>query len=212
MGSDRKRLGRRPGAGSSRGAVLEAARREFARVGYDRATVRSVASAAEVDPAVIYHFFGSKAGLLEAALEFPVPADVVAEFLEGGAPTGEQLITFVLSLWEDPEVAERLTAMLRVAATHPDGSAAVTTLIERVLIGPLTEAIGEPDARLRAGLVASQIAGLALVRLVVPIEPMANSSIAELAGPIGETLDRYLGPGTSQQESEELPGGAEGRG
>jgi AcrR family transcriptional regulator len=52
--------------------VLEAARGRFAAQGYDATTTRQVAADAGVDPALIHHHFGTKAGLFAAAVDYPV--------------------------------------------------------------------------------------------------------------------------------------------
>ncbi len=172
---------------------MDAARHEFARQGYERATIRAIAQRAGVDPATIYHFFEDKAALLRAAVEFPVAAGVLDEVLGSDPPpSGSEVLETVLSLWQDPAVAERLSALLRVAVTHPDGSAAVGDLLERSVLGPLRARIGGDHADLRAGLVASQIAGLALLRLVIPFGPITDASVPELVSAIAPTIERYL--------------------
>ena len=47
------RTGRRPGPSSTRDEILRAARRRFAEGGYERATFRSIAADAGVDPALV---------------------------------------------------------------------------------------------------------------------------------------------------------------
>ncbi len=71
--------GRRPGESGARDDILAAARTEFAEDGYDGATIRGIAARADVDPALVHHYFGAKEQLFEAAVELPVsPADASA--------------------------------------------------------------------------------------------------------------------------------------
>ena len=49
--SSAKRSGRRPGPTTTREAIAEAARRQFAELGYDRTTLRGIAGEAGVDVA-----------------------------------------------------------------------------------------------------------------------------------------------------------------
>lgn len=66
----RKQPGRPP-AGSDqtvRQQLLAAARGLFAKQGYDAVSIRAVAEAAQVNPAMIHYYFGSKQGLYEAML------------------------------------------------------------------------------------------------------------------------------------------------
>ena len=77
--------GRRPGDSGTREAILEAARAAFAAAGYDRATIRGIAAAADVDPALVLHYFGTKEELFEAALELPVrPREILARGIAAG--------------------------------------------------------------------------------------------------------------------------------
>ncbi|MCP2328287.1 AcrR family transcriptional regulator [Hamadaea flava] len=48
--------------------ILAAARKSFAEVGYERTTIRSVAGAARVDPALVMQYFGAKEELLLVAI------------------------------------------------------------------------------------------------------------------------------------------------
>jgi AcrR family transcriptional regulator len=58
-------------------AILEAARALFAETGYERATIRAVAGAAGVDPALVMQHFGSKEGLFAAAARWSDDAQTV---------------------------------------------------------------------------------------------------------------------------------------
>jgi AcrR family transcriptional regulator len=185
--------GRRPGNDSSRSAIVRAARREFAERGYERATIRSIATTANVDPATIYHFFDDKNDLLAAALEFPVSEEVIRSLIPtDGDVSVTALLAGILELWQEPEIAERLTALFRVAVTHPDAAAEVSALLRKSVLGPLIDGIASDDAELRAGLVGAQIAGLALLRLVIPFGPIAKASIGELVTAVSPTIDWYL--------------------
>lgn len=187
-----KKLGRRAGPTSSRGAIVEAARREFAEHGYDRATMRSIAAAAGVDPSLLYHFFSGKDDLLAAALEPPVEGDVVDALLpEEEEVSGAELLGSILALWEQPAVAQRITALARVATTHPDAGAAVSKLLDTMLLGRLAGAVRADRAELRAALVASQVMGLALLRLVIPVAAIAEADAEELVAAVAPTLERY---------------------
>ncbi len=71
--TSRPARGRRPGNPAiTRQSILEAARATFARAGYERATIRAIASAAAVDPALVHHYFGTKEELFVAAHEIPI--------------------------------------------------------------------------------------------------------------------------------------------
>ncbi len=78
--------GRRPGAPDTRAEVLAAARASFAEKGFRGTTIRAVAAAAGVDPALVHHYFGTKDDLFVAALEIPVdPREILAPVVAAGA-------------------------------------------------------------------------------------------------------------------------------
>lgn len=69
------RRGRRQGASDTRETILVATREMFAAHGYERASVRAITTHAEMDPALVYHYFGSKRKLFLAAMNIPVDPD-----------------------------------------------------------------------------------------------------------------------------------------
>lgn len=58
-----------PSDRTARAAILEESLRLFAERGEDAVTMRQIAEAAEVSPALVVHHFGSKAGLRQAVVE-----------------------------------------------------------------------------------------------------------------------------------------------
>ena len=67
------RTGRRPGSSDTRSVILAAARSRFAEVGFDKASIRSIAAAAGVDSALVHHYFGTKHDLFVEVVALPVP-------------------------------------------------------------------------------------------------------------------------------------------
>ncbi len=193
-GRGARATGRRPGESGTREAILAAARAAFAAVGYDRATIRGIAAAAEVDPALVLHYFDSKEGLFGAALELPVrPSEVFARGTAAGPDQlGGTIVRVFLEAWEPPETRVRLMVMLRSAMTNDTAMAMVRDLLVREVFGPITQALGVPDAQLRATLVGSQFVGLAIMRFIGRLEPLASASIDELVAAVGPTVQRYL--------------------
>lgn len=209
-----RRSGRRPGESSARADILEAARASFAEHGYDRATIRDIARRAAVDPALVIHYFGSKEALFGQALELPLqPREVFARAIAAGEDQlGVTIVRTFLEAWEPPENRVRLMAMLRSALTNEAAMDMIRGLLVREVFGPITAALGVPDAQLRATLVGSQLLGLAVMRYVGRIEPLASASIDALVAAIGPTVQRYLtqdlGSGAAmEQGADAAPGG-----
>ena len=195
------RAGRRPGDNCTRDDILAAARHEFAELGFDRTTIRGIAAAAGVDPALVLHYFGSKDELFGAALQVPVePGEVLRRVMEQRVDDmGATMVRSFLVAWEPEESRSPLVAMVRSAMTNETAMALVREYVGRRVFGPITQALGAPDAELRATLMGSQFIGLAMMRYIARIEPLASASVDQLVGAIGPTMQRYLtgdlGPG-----------------
>ena len=113
--------GSRTGESGTRERILTAAREVFAERGYDKASVRSIAKAAEVDAALVHHYFGAKEQVFEAAVEAPplAPALGVPDVLaRSPQDVGERLARYFLSIWENPATRAPLLAVLRSAVTN----------------------------------------------------------------------------------------------
>jgi AcrR family transcriptional regulator len=186
--------GRRPGRPDTRAAILTAASRQFATLGYDRASLRSIAAEAGVDQRLIAHYFGSKEQLFVAAIGFPIdPTVVLPAVLAGDRDAlGERLVTTLLTVLEQPELHERLTGIIRGAATHPEMARMLREFLGRAVFEPIASALGGDEPRLRANLVGSQLVGLLMARYVVGIEPLASLPARRVAEVVAPTLERYL--------------------
>lgn len=194
MATTRKRAGRRPGESGTRVAILAAARAQFADLGFDAASVRGIARAADVDPALVLHYFGSKAGLFAEALELPFDAGVIIDRVVEGprAQLGRRLALFFLSIWDEPARREAMMALLRAATTSPDAAALLRQRLTERLLGPVGERLGQPDAELRMSLCAAHLVGIGITRYIVFIEPLDSLAPDEVAELVAPALQRYM--------------------
>jgi AcrR family transcriptional regulator len=192
--SSRKRTGRRPGKSRTREAILDAARRQFAELGYDRTTIRSIAAEAGVDAALVLHYFRSKQELFLAVVELPFdPAAALPALLAGDrGKVGERLARIFVAALDDVDARNRWTGMIRAAASEPAAAEMLRELLTKRVFVPLAETLGVEDARLRATLVGSQLVGVVMARHIVRVEPIASLPSDELAQAIAPTLQRYL--------------------
>jgi len=188
-----KRAGRRPGENRTRVAILAAARTQFAELGYDAASVRAIARAADVDPALVLHYFGSKAGLFTEALAFPFDAEEVVERIVAGprSQLGRRLVLFFLSIWDDAARREHLLAILRAATTSPVAADLLRGGLGARVLRPVGEHLG-PDGPLRMSLCAAHLVGLGITRYIVLIEPLASLEPDEVADLVAPALQRYM--------------------
>lgn len=186
--------GRRPGGPDTRGQILGAARESFAHRGFAGTTIRSVATAAAVDPALVHHYFGTKDDLFLAALKIPVDPrallpTVLGDGVEGAA---ERLLRLFLSVWDDPERRLPLVALFRGSLGEDGPVLLLREAIVRLVFGALREVLPAEEADRRSALVASQMVGLVVARYLLPLEPLASMSADELVGYVAPNLQRYL--------------------
>ena len=83
----------------TRAAILAAARELFAAQGYERTTVRDVAAKAEIDPAMVIRYFGSKDGLFARAAVFDLRLPDLGAIER--AELGPVLVGHFLDVWEE---------------------------------------------------------------------------------------------------------------
>lgn len=189
------RSGRRPGDTDTREEILAAARAAFGEVGYDRATIRQIASTAGVDPALVHHYFGPKADLYAAAIDVPIsPRDVAQAMVAGGIEAaGERITRLFFAIWEQPEAREPLLAMIRGAlGGSPGGLEAFRQFIEHELLARAAPLIDAPDRELRMTAAAAHLVGVAIARYVVGVEPIASATPDELVALIAPRIQSYL--------------------
>jgi AcrR family transcriptional regulator len=187
------RRGRRPGSPDTRAGILAEARALFSAQGYAGASVRAIAAAAGVDAALVHHYFGTKDALFLAALEMPVdPRQLLAAVVEGG-PEGaaERFLAIFLAAWDDPELRPSLLAVAR-GVMDPAGSKLLTEGFLPVIIQPIGVALGLDRPEHRMTLVASQVAGIILLRYVLGVEPLASMPPEQVVATYAPTLQRYL--------------------
>jgi len=194
------RLGRRAGDSKSSEAILEAARAQFAEHGYQGATIRAIAAEAGVDPALVHHFYGTKEALFAAAMRLPVvPSEVIAAAFEGGLaerPLGELVVHTALTLWESDGLKETFLGLLRSAVTSEEAARMLREYVAESILGTLAKVVGVPgtkaEVEYRVAMVATQMLGLAMTRLVLGLPAVAEASVDELAAAIGPSVERYL--------------------
>lgn len=186
------RAGRRPGQTETRERILGAARAKFAEQGYDGATVRSIATAAGVNPALVHHFYGSKQQLFVSAMNLPFnPATVLPEILHGPPDAaGRRLVRMFLRLWESPDVRSPLLALLRSATTNERAVTMLRQFLTSAVLSEVATRLGVPP--LQASAAAAQMVGIALLRYVIEIPPLVSASEDEIVDLVAPVIQHYL--------------------
>ncbi|MET7936347.1 TetR family transcriptional regulator [Streptomyces sp. NPDC005322] len=194
-----RRRGRPPRADSADGPaardrILTAARNEFAERGYDKASIRGIAKAAEVDPALVHHYFGTKEQVFEAAVELSMaPAMGVPDAVHGDREgAGERLARYMFSIWENPVTRLPVLAVMRSALTNETAAAVLRGMIERRVLVRMAGELDVPDPEFRAQLAAGHMIGIAMLRYVIKMEPMASATVDDIVAMVAPALQRYL--------------------
>ncbi|MFI6792542.1 TetR family transcriptional regulator [Nonomuraea sp. NPDC050383] len=172
----------------TKAVILGAARERFAADGYERATIRAIAGDARIDPAMVMRYFGSKERLFAAACAFdlalPAPGAMPRERV------GELLVAHFLERWESDEA---LQILLRTGVTNPSAAERMREIFVAQLVPLAAELSGDPEsAPRRAGLVTTQVLGLALCRFVLEIPPVVAMGREEVVRWVGPSVQRYL--------------------
>ena len=187
--------GRRPVGGTdTREQILTAAGELFSELGFERTTMRAVAARADVDAALIHHYFVNKEGLLAAALVLPVdPAALLAGLNKDPAHAGEAVVRRVLGVWEaDPQTRRHLLGLIRVGLSHEYAAGVLRDLLGRTILTALARVVADDHQPLRAALVGTQMGGLLLGRYVLGIPAVRDATPEELALAIGPVIQHYL--------------------
>ena len=178
-------------SGPTRAAILAAARRRFTDDGFERTTVRAVAADAGCDPSMVMRYFRSKDGLFEAATDVDLQLPDLS-----GVPVDEvpaRLARHFVERWEGDLADEAIMVLLRSAVTN----AAAAERLQTVFADQVTAAIGRltngaPDSATRAGLISTQLLGLALCRYILRLPPVVALAPDQLAEAITPVLRQYL--------------------
>lgn len=175
----------------TRQAILEAARRLFYDRGYDGASVRQIAREVPIDPAMIMRYFGSKEGLFSAAvlidLKLPDPNTIPRD------KAGEGLVRHFLNLWEGDRSAIGLPILLRSAVSNQDALDKIHTIFKEQVSPTVAGITSADDADTRAGLIVSQLFGLALCRYILKLPPVTDMTEEEIVDRIGPIVQHHLG-------------------
>lgn len=192
--AERKRPGRPPGPSDTRERILSSARELFARNGIDKTSIRAIAAAAEVDPALVHHYFGTKTQLFAAAIHIPIdPMQVIGPLRQVPVEEiGRVLPSLLLPLW-DSEMGKGFIATLRSMLAGNDSSL-FRTFLQEVIVKEVGSRVDDPPGSgpIRVQFVASQLVGVVMARYILELDPFRSLPVEQIAKTIAPNLQRYL--------------------
>ncbi|MGD8385016.1 MAG: TetR family transcriptional regulator [Lysobacterales bacterium] len=173
---------------ATRARILNAARERFALDGYERATIRAIAADAKADPALVMRYYGNKAGLFSAAIEFNLHIPDLTALPRRSV--GTALVSNFIDLWEDDDT---LKALLRAGATNEVAAERLRTIFAKQVAVAVAGVVPDrKSAEMRAGLSSSQFLGFALCRYLLKIPPVARMSRKEVIRWLSPTIQHYI--------------------
>ncbi|MFH9354607.1 TetR/AcrR family transcriptional regulator [Kitasatospora sp. NPDC017646] len=168
-------------ASRTRERILAAARREFARAGFARATVRAIATAAQVSPNLITRYFGGKDGLFVAATEVHLAID--RTFDGPRHSLGQRMAHGIVDRWTGMEGEDPLLVLLRAAGERGEAAETLATFLDRESLEPLRRQLlsygmTEEEALARARAIDAFVLGIS-ARLRVLRDDLGDSAALE---------------------------------
>ena len=138
------------------------------------------------------HYFASKDGLFSAAMDFPRPDTVIPKTFGAGLDgLGERVVRFFFTIWES-DAGVGLLGLLRTVHGSEKAAAMMREFIATELLARVAPTLSGRDRELRAELAVSHLIGVAVLRYVVRLEPLASTPRARLVRRIGPTIQRYF--------------------
>ncbi|MCL7490360.1 MULTISPECIES: TetR/AcrR family transcriptional regulator [Streptomyces] len=161
----------------TRRRILTAARRKFAEVGYERATIRAIATEADVDKSSVIQYFGSKQDLFREAVHWQIPHDELTTSDPGH--TVENRLRGMLDTWAaDPDGP--MAVLLRTSMTSEEAAELLRRHVTAEVTDHIAATIDAPDARLRAALFSAIMMGLAAQRYLLHMPDLAEADVDDI--------------------------------
>ncbi|WP_435283512.1 TetR family transcriptional regulator [Streptomyces koelreuteriae] len=161
----------------TRRRILAAARRKFAEVGFERATIRAIATEAGVDKSSVIQYFGTKDALFRESVHWDIPiADLTTD---DPGETVENYLRAMLGGWAaDPD--SPMAVLLRASMTSEQAADLLRGHVTAEAVEPMAAVVGSPDARLRAALSGAMMMGVAAQRYILRMPDLADADLEDI--------------------------------
>lgn len=192
--SSPSKAGRRTGENNTRNDILTAAKNLFAEHGFEGTSMRSIATRASVDPALIRHFFGNKEALFTHIIteQFALANQMRDSFQSGDSNRGRAIVSAYLQMWNSEDINPLLLGLVRSAISSADTNSkmqdAAWELFSTGPFGPGTTNI-DPIA---FSLMSSQLLGLAVGRYLMELPHLTSLSDTRIINELSPVIQRYI--------------------
>ncbi|HEY0167800.1 MAG TPA: TetR family transcriptional regulator [Jatrophihabitans sp.] len=174
--------------GRTRQRVLDAARARFAAVGYERATIRDIAVAADVDKSSVMKYFGNKENLFRECVRWEIPIGELTT--TDPASSAKNYLRAMLSAWaQEPNTP--MAVLLRTSMTSETAANLLRHHMTSASVDAIERHIDGAHARLRAALFAAVMMGIASGRYLIKLPDLAEADlddVIESAAPLVAAL------------------------
>ncbi|MEU2394995.1 TetR family transcriptional regulator [Streptomyces sp. NPDC007369] len=180
--------------------ILQAARETFGRVGYERATIRMIAEAAEADKSSVIQYFGTKDQLFREAVHFDIPIGELTA--PDPQSTAENYLRTMLERWAATPDSP-MAVLLRTSMTSEEAAELLRRHVTAESVDALAAHIDLPDARLRAGLFSVIMLGIASGRYLLRVPDVSEPTVEDIvrvAAPVIQSLISGGGPEPRDQD------------
>lgn len=204
--------GRERGPRGARGKMREQIKRvaesQFIARGYDGTTMRSIAKGAGCDPAMVSYYFGSKQRLFRDCFDLPLdPLQQILQLWEPGLEgIADRLLDFAFTLYEERLTKDRMKALMRALITDSEttqrfraymsenllkGGAQVLNTLQIASGQEVNEEL-ETNFQALIEILMSMIYGVATMRYIVQLEPVASMERSELQNRLAPILQTQI--------------------
>lgn len=176
-----------------RAAIADEATRQFSELGYDKTTIRSVASGAGVDPKLVMHYFGNKQKLFVTTMGVPQTVARAAGILKLTPPAlrGRALAEAIFQAQKAGEDLQ-LVGMIRAAATEPEAAEMIKELYVKEAMLAVVTALELDNAELRAVTLTSLISGFVFTSRIVPLQGLSTATESQRKSLLGKLIQQIL--------------------
>ena len=104
----------------------------------------------------------------------------------------ERMLRRFLLLCESPRTQRRVLALVEGSVSNAGAGRRFYALVNRLVLSPVLRAAGVQTSAVRIELVGAQLVGLAMMRYVLKVEPIASLDVDELVPMMAPALRQTL--------------------
>ncbi|CAN7627392.1 TetR family transcriptional regulator [Phenylobacterium sp. LjRoot225] len=151
-------------AAATRARILVVAKQWFSRRGYSECGIRDIAGDLGLSSTILLRYFGSKAGLFEAALRDALNSEPVF-------PPRDQYGAFIAGQLTDPDHDMNPHAMCVLATAHEEAREIATRVLHDLAVAPMAAWLGSADGEARARQILALCSGYVLYTFQLTVHP-----------------------------------------